>query len=55
MIAAGLVEAWLGIRAERKGLEELATPLSAEDAAEPARVRDPGCVRDIRRCFTGWA
>jgi len=38
MIAAGLVEAWLGIRAERKGLEELATPLSAEDAAEPARV-----------------
>jgi MFS family permease len=38
MIAAGLVEAWLGIRAERKGLEELATPLSAEDAAEPARA-----------------
>jgi len=37
-LAAGLVEAWLGIRAERKGLEELATPLSAEDAAEPARV-----------------
>ncbi len=33
MIAAGLVEAFLGVRAERKSLEELATPLSA---AEPA-------------------
>jgi len=33
MIAAGLVEAFLGVRAERKSLEDLATPLSA---AEPA-------------------
>jgi MFS family permease len=39
MIIAGLVELWLGVRAERKGLESLATPLSAEDAAEePARA-----------------
>jgi MFS family permease len=33
MIAAGVVEAILGVRAEQKSLEELATPLSA---AEPA-------------------
>jgi len=32
MILAGLVEAFLGVRAERKGLEEIATPLTAEDA-----------------------
>ena len=38
MILAGLVEAILGVRAERKSLEELARPLSAadEDAAAPA-------------------
>jgi MFS family permease len=35
MIAAGLVEAFLGVRAERKSLEDLATPLSA---ATPAPV-----------------
>ena len=38
MIVAGLVELWLGVKAERQGLERLATPLSAEDAAEPARA-----------------
>jgi MFS family permease len=32
MIVAGLVELWLGVKAERQGLESLATPLSAEDA-----------------------
>jgi hypothetical protein len=31
MIAAGLVEAFLGVRAERKSLEDLATPLTATD------------------------
>jgi MFS family permease len=35
MIAAGLVEAVLGIKAERQSLEQLATPLTA---AEPATV-----------------
>jgi MFS family permease len=30
MILAGLVEIFLGVRAERKGLEEIASPLSAE-------------------------
>ena len=32
MILAGLVEVFLGVKAERKGLEEIATPLTAEDA-----------------------
>ena len=38
MIAAGLVEVWLGVNAEQKPLEEIATPLTAEDAAQPAAV-----------------
>jgi hypothetical protein len=37
MIAGGLVELWLGLKAERQSLESLATPLSAEDAEEHAR------------------
>jgi MFS family permease len=37
MIVAGLVELWLGVKAERQGLESLATPLSAEEA-EPVRA-----------------
>ena len=35
MILAGLVEIALGVRAERKGLEEIASPLSAEDPPAP--------------------
>jgi hypothetical protein len=38
MIAAGMVEVWLGVNAEQKPLEEIATPLTAEDAAQPAAV-----------------
>jgi MFS family permease len=37
MIAGGLVEAALGVRAERRSLEHLATPLSVEEAEQ---VRD---------------
>ncbi|GAA5082617.1 MFS family permease [Thermocatellispora tengchongensis] len=33
MIAAGLVEMFLGVRAECRSLEEIATPLTAEEAA----------------------
>ena len=33
MILAGLAEVLLGVRAERKGLEEIASPLTAEDAS----------------------
>lgn len=36
MIACGLVELWLGVKAERQGLESLATPLSAEGVEETA-------------------
>jgi MFS family permease len=33
MILAGLVEVIFGVRAERKGLEDIAQPLTAQDAA----------------------
>ena len=33
MITAGLVEVFLGVKAERKGLEEIASPITAEDAS----------------------
>ncbi len=32
MIAAGLVEVFIGVDAERKSLEDIATPLTAEQA-----------------------
>jgi MFS family permease len=35
MAAAGLVELWLGVAAERRPLEELALPLTVADAEEP--------------------
>jgi hypothetical protein len=35
------VEAAIGVKAERRGLEDLATPLTAEDA-EDAEVQWPG-------------
>jgi len=42
MVLAGLVEVALGVRAERRSLEELATPLTAEDAGErPSGVPGP--------------
>ena len=37
MIVGGLVELFLGVKAERKGLEEIATPLSAEQANVPSQ------------------
>jgi MFS family permease len=36
MIAAGLVAAVLGVKAEQKSLEDIATPLTAEEADEEA-------------------
>jgi hypothetical protein len=47
MIGAGLVQAFLGVAAEQRGLEDIAKPVSAEEveeerpdeAAEPARER----------------
>jgi len=40
MIAAGLVEVWLGVNAEQKPLEEIATPLTAEDADQHPAATD---------------
>jgi MFS family permease len=43
MIAAGLVEVWLGVNAEQKPLEEIAAPLTAEDAGQhPAATAGVG-------------
>ena len=36
MILAGLVEIFLGVKAERRGLEDIAQPLTAADAGCPA-------------------
>ncbi|MEU7834649.1 MULTISPECIES: MFS transporter [unclassified Nonomuraea] len=36
MILAGLVELFLGVKAERKGLEEIATPLTAAETGQAA-------------------
>jgi hypothetical protein len=48
MIAAGVVQAFLGIEAARKDLEEIATPLSAE-AAEAADEAEPEPAREELR------
>jgi hypothetical protein len=35
MIAAGLVEVFLGVNAENRSLEDIAEPLSRTDATQP--------------------
>ena len=45
MIVGGIVELVLGVKAEGKSLEELATPLSAEEAGVPRqRGADAGAT-----------
>ena len=39
MAVGGIVELFLGVRAEKASLEDIATPLSAEDAEDPERNR----------------
>ena len=39
MIAAGLVELFLGVDAAQRSLEDIATPLTAEEADEERRPR----------------
>jgi MFS family permease len=46
MIAAGLVEVWLGVNAEQKPLEEIATPLTAEDAGQHSTATGAAGTRD---------
>ncbi len=41
MILAGPVEVFLGVKAERRGLEDIARPLTAEEAADTG----PGASR----------
>ncbi|MDQ1624858.1 MAG: hypothetical protein QOJ49_356, partial [Actinomycetota bacterium] len=53
MIAAGLVELVLGVNAEQRSLEDIATPLTAQDADEergsrPDGRRDRGDTIDLR-------
>jgi hypothetical protein len=49
MIAAGIVQALIGVEAARKDLEEIATPLSAEAAeGEEPREREPRFERPRR-------
>ena len=42
MIIGGIVELLLGIRAERKGLEEIAMPLTAADAEAEGGAKPVG-------------
>ncbi len=41
MIAGGIVEAFLGVKAEGKSLESIAQPLTAEDAEETGNQPAP--------------
>ena len=43
MIAAGIVEVFLGVNAEQRSLEDIASPLTAQDAENPERS---GSARD---------
>jgi MFS family permease len=40
MVAGGIVAAFLGVKAERRSLESIAQPLTAEDDADPGQSRD---------------
>ena len=44
MIGGGLVEAFLGVKAEGRSLEDIATPLTAEDAPQTGPGRTPQTV-----------
>jgi MFS family permease len=46
MIAAGLVELFLGVKAAGKSLEDIATPLTAEEEADDEPARRPTTERD---------
>jgi hypothetical protein len=62
MILAGLVEVFLGVRAERGSLEEIATPLTVREPVHSgpsrsgaARSREPARLKRIPRCGQGRA
>ncbi len=45
MILAGLVEIFLGVKAERRSLEDIAQPLTATETDQASRSRSPGQAR----------
>ena len=49
MAVGGIAEIFLGVRAEQKRLEEIATPLTAEEGAAPAPEADEAAERRRRR------
>ena len=49
MIVAGLVEAFLGVKAEGESLENIAKPLTAEEDSPPAADRGPPSSPPDRR------
>jgi MFS family permease len=51
MILAGLVEIILGVPAERKGLEDIAQPLTAEEAAGPQRDEPQAAHRPAKEAW----
>ena len=44
MVAGGIVEAFLGVKAEGQSLESIAQPLTAEDAESGRRGSDPSAA-----------
>ena len=52
MAIGGIVELFLGVRAEQESLEDIAKPLTAEDAEEDGeRPRDDAAARERRRRY----
>jgi MFS family permease len=59
MIAAGIVEAFIGVPAEQESLEDVAEPLSAEGGGRPEREDEPGgeapAAHNGRRARIFWS
>jgi hypothetical protein len=51
LILAGLVEIILGVQAERKGLEDIAQPLTAEEAADAGRGEPQAAHRQAKEAW----
>jgi MFS family permease len=52
MVAAGTIHATMGVRAEQRGLEDIAAPLSAEEAKEQEREEQPAAEGQTRGAGT---
>jgi MFS family permease len=49
MAVGGIAELFLGVRAEQKSLEDIATPLTAEEAVEAGRAAPPKSDQELER------